>query len=267
MNFDCKNNDITRYLEQCGSTLKGSYWTSPFSKSAKHSISVFQARNGNVLWKCHATGESGGLNRLIEFSGIPFNSQFKPTVDFKASSSSNEVLCDYNLSNPRNVSYLENRGLSIPVCQAYLRQVKYRNQKGEFWGVAWKNNKNGWEIVSPTADFKAIKTCTNKAPTVINGAETSTVMVFEGMFDLLAYLTDKQTDLKGAVIVLNSWNMVNSIDWTIFNTIYFLGDNDSCGDKAIQVIRQQNQNTKDMRTIYKGFLDYNDYLKAKTTGE
>lgn len=268
--MDCNNNKITEYLEQNGSQFRNGYWTAPFPPfEKKHGVfSVFEARNGNFLCHYTPTGETFGLNELISRVGVPPDDDYVMKHD-NFNTTSTEVLNVFSLDFPNYLDYLESRKLDVRICCYFLKQVQYRNHKGKFMGIGFENNKGGYEITVPLE--RPFKTCTSKSFTHFSGSDSKKAYVFEGVYDLLAYSTDKQLDVSVSnfqfpcdVIVLNSVSTVRGVDWWHYDYIHYFGDNDTEGDKALEIIKEDNSDAViDQRYLYKDFKDYNDYLIYK----
>ena len=264
--MDINNNKITQYLEQNGSQFRNGYWTAPFPPfEKKHGVfSIFQATNGNFICKYLPTGESFGLNKLIDRIGVVVDEGYT-LKETNFNTTTTEIIADYDLSFPNYLEYLSNRKLDRAVCSRYLRQVQYRTEKGRFFGIGFKNDKGGYEITVPSASV--FKTCTSKQYSLIRGSDNKQVLVFEGVYDFLAYLTDRGIEsdtLPCDVVVLNSSSTASDFtSWNKYDVIHYLGDNDREGLRVLKMIKECNNNVIDHRSRYKDFKDYNDYLIYK----
>ena len=56
-------------------------------------------------------------------------------------------------------------------------------------------------------------------------------------------------------------NIKKSLDSYENIELYF--DNDEAGNRAVEIIRNENQNTEDCRVLYSGFKDLNDWMIHK----
>lgn len=158
--------------------------------------------------------------------------------------------------------YLKERGVDS-VANGLLWEVYYSNKlysdpKKLFYAIGWKNEKDNWEISSPKG-FKA--SIGNKDISIIPG-KVDHLVVFEGFFDFLSWLTlTKKVNLP-TVMVLNSVSLVKRAIEIMreFNKIDLYLDNDDAGKQCTSTIKEFFPYANDRATLYSGYKDYNEML-------
>lgn len=164
------------------------------------------------------------------------------------------------------VTYLKSRNIPLDIAQCYLNNVSFYLNGKHYFGLGWKNTKDGWELRN-----QHFKTATNKAYSLIQGTSNkSAVNVFEGMIDFLSALVYYGKDLPpNDTIILNSTSLVNSALGHIqcYDMANLYLDNDKAGNKATRHIQANHLKAIDRRDVfirgacpYTWFKDFNDYL-------
>ncbi len=139
-------------------------------------------------------------------------------------------------------------------------------------GFAFRNDKSGFEISIPNpkkgTTFKT--SIRPKAPTTYRALASSKVFVFEGMFDMLAWLEMQDTpEPEHNIVVLNSLSFCGEIVAKIIaakeqiETVILFLDNDEAGTKATQLKSEDLINAgftvRPMESLYQGYKDLSDY--------
>lgn len=166
------------------------------------------------------------------------------------------------------LEYLSDRCIPQDIACEFVREIHYINpgQEKEYFALGFKNDSGEYELrnkyiqgVSGKKDVTFLKT----------GPERTEVALYEGFFDFLSYASDcGKKSLRGAVIVLNSVNLLNRTLEILkngeFNRILLFFDNDKAGDLATMAILEKFPRAAvDMRHLYAGFKDYNDFWMNK----
>ncbi len=179
-----------------------------------------------------------------------------------------ELVTAERISKPALHCYLRDRGINPDIAKQYLKQVNFtvgNNPKTQY-ALGFANDVGGYEVRSSI--FKGF-VGTTKTLTSINLEAGRKVVVFEGFFDFLSFLTHQQIqDLKSSAIILNSTTqdrkakeILSSIP---FEKAYFFLDNDVTGRKTRDFLAQNlPYPTTDKSSIYKNFKDYNDLIMNK----
>ena len=130
------------------------------------------------------------------------------------------------------------------------------------FGIGFKNDSGGYEIRN-----KYSKICLGRkdVSTIKNGAES--LRVFEGFFDFLSFKNVENFLVKepSDYLISNSVSMISNIKNSLENyeniELYF--DNDDAGNRAVEMIKNENKNAEDCRVLYSDFKDLNDWLVHK----
>lgn len=169
------------------------------------------------------------------------------------------------LQNAALIEYLESRKLNVETSKIYLKEIYYRANKKNWFGVAFRNDKGGWETRS-----KYFKGCVmSKAITTIKIAENcQEVTLFEGFIDFLTILTEqKKKKLKTDAIILNSTSLIDeaikAIQDKSYTKVYTLLDNDETGKAAFEKIKNACDGVEDYSHLYQGYNDPNEKLMKK----
>ncbi|WP_345211768.1 toprim domain-containing protein [Mucilaginibacter gynuensis] len=168
-------------------------------------------------------------------------------------------------THPAITGYLQSRGI-LDEAKAYLSEVYYyvENKAGErklFFAAGWPNDFNGWEVRN-----KYFKGCLgNKAISFIPGNEKS-VAVFEGFLDFLSWKKE-YPEHDNSVIVLNSITMLpEAVERAKkFSSIDLYFDRDSAGFGVTKAFCLSLPYATDRSSLYTGYKDYNDMVKAHMT--
>jgi hypothetical protein len=156
--------------------------------------------------------------------------------------------------------YLYRRGLNYNLIAKYIHEVRYKNKGREYYGIGFKNNSGGYEIRNPLS-----KVCIGKKDISIIGNNSPVIGIFEGFIDFLSYicLFGEQTS---DYLVLNS---ISQTQKAIFyceqenKKVNLYLDNDQSGDTATSKFMRHGDKYEDMRSLYYGNKDLNDFLLAK----
>ena len=128
-----------------------------------------------------------------------------------------------------------------------------------YFGIGFKNDSDGYEIRNAYS-----KICLGKKDISIININSNSIRIFEGFFDFLSFKNVENYLEKEAsdCLILNSVSMIAKIKNTIKNyeniELYF--DNDEAGNRAVEMIKSENENAEDCRILYSDFKDLNDWL-------
>ncbi|WP_313492362.1 toprim domain-containing protein [Sphingobacterium multivorum] len=158
--------------------------------------------------------------------------------------------------------YLQERGVDS-IANGLLWEVYYSNKLYSdptklFYAIGWKNEKDNWEISSPKG-FKA--SIGNKDISIIPG-KVDHLVVFEGFFDFLSWLTLTKKENLPTVMVLNSISLVKRAIERMreFNKMDLYLDNDEVGKQCTSTIKTSYPYANDRANVYSGYKDYNEML-------
>ena len=177
------------------------------------------------------------------------------------------------LKNKFFVEYIKNRKISIAVAETYLSEVYYKvkdDQKKPYFGIGMQNASNGYEIKN--IHLNKYFCLGAKDISIIDNGYIDTFVVFEGMFDFLAFLTYYDKPIKSNVIILHSVanvsKVINHLPKDAKQVFLFL-DNDKAGQTTTDELSNHFKNfalVKDKRNIFAGYKDFAEFLE-KTTNQ
>ena len=254
-------------------TEKEAWFLNPFSKENHASFKINKNLN---YWYLFSEG-LGGNN--VNFMKKYLNASVKEVLEwaenqnfssFQQQKTSNsklenlsknyEIIEIKNVQHPALLEYLKERNVENQT--QFLQEIHYRMNDKNYFGIGFKNDSGGYEIRN-----KYSKICLGKkdVSTIKNGSEN--LKIFEGFFDFLSFknvenfLEKKPSDY----LILNSVSMIHNIKNSLGNygnfELYF--DNDEAGNRAVEMIENENKNVEDCRILYLGFKDLNDWLIHK----
>lgn len=170
-----------------------------------------------------------------------------------------------DLQHPALIRYVESRKITHQTAFSYLKEIHYKNAKGKFFGVGYKNDSEGYVLRS-----EGMKKPINLGKSGIKTFAVNSirsVSIFEGMFDFLSAIEHFKSRPRCTAIILNSvTNLSKAMPLLkIAETIYSYLDNDNAGQKATQKMRDGGLNVLDQSHVYSAhnFKDFNDFLVNK----
>ncbi len=202
------------------------------------------------------------VNYLLgeENSNLP---KFEPVVREK---NAIDIISVGEIKSPWLWDYIDEREIKPQIASKYLVELEFRFNYGKnpervSKALGFRNNSGGYEIRS-----RSLKISNSpKDITTFRGVENSNVYhVYEGFFSFLSDRPFNETKFTGNHVVLNSLSFLSQLlaflpaDSYIFSYL----DNDPAGDKATATIKE-SFNMQDMRGIYEGYNDLNDYICGK----
>ena len=162
-----------------------------------------------------------------------------------------------DIQHPALLEYLEKRKVENQI--EFLKEVHYQMKDKNYFGIGFKNDSGGYEMRNAYS-----KICLGKKDVTTIKNDSDDLRIFEGFFDFLSiknvekYLEKETSDY----IILNSVSMVKNIKNELGNyqniELYF--DNDEDGNRAVEMIKSENENAEDCRILYSDFKDLNDWL-------
>ena len=168
-----------------------------------------------------------------------------------------EIIDVKKIQHPALLDYLKNRYVEDQ--KKWVEEMHYRMNDKNHFGIGFKNDSGGYEIRNAYS-----KICLGKKDITSIKNDSKDVRIFEGFFDFLSfkkvenYLEKQRSDY----IILNSVFMINKIknDLGNYQNIELYFDNDDAGNRAVEIIKNENQNAKDCQALYSSFKDLNDWI-------
>jgi DNA primase len=246
------------------------WFLSPFGTENHSSFKLNKNLN---IWYLFSEG-IGGNN--VDFMKKYLNASIKEILEWAKkqnfSSFQNQNFPNQKIENlPKNYEIFDAKEIQHPALMEYLKkrkvenqiefldEIHYRMNDKNYFGIGFKNDSGGYEIRN-----KYSKICLGKKDisTMKNGS--GNLRIFEGFFDFLSFkIIEKSLENKPSdYMILNSVSMISTIKNSLENyekiELYF--DNDEAGNRAIEIIKNENSNAEDCRILYSEFKDLNDWL-------
>ena len=252
---------------------KEAWYLNPFATESQASFKINKSLN---KWYLFSEGIGGNnvdllkkyLNKTTsevliwaeDQSFSSFQNQNIPYQKFENSSKNYEILDVKEIQHPALLEYLRERKVENQT--QFLYEIHYRMKDKNNFGIGFKNDSGGYEIRN-----KYSKICLGRkdVSTIKNGAES--LRVFEGFFDFLSFKNVENFLVKepSDYLISNSVSMISNIKNSLENyeniELYF--DNDDAGNRAVEMIKNENKNAEDCRVLYSDFKDLNDWLVHK----
>ncbi|MBT9187767.1 toprim domain-containing protein [Zobellia russellii] len=246
------------------------YFISPFRDEKEPSFKVSIEKN---LWIDYANGVGGGVvDFIIKYYGFDIPTALQFLSERKGSFSSHpqnflrvvkepkvEIIDIRNIQHNGLIDYLDKRRVSLKIAQLICNEVHYSIKGRAYFSLGLKNSSGGWELRN-----KYFKNSTSpKDITLINNNKSSLV-VTEGMFDLLSLLTINPNLFSSAnVIVLNSTSMRDraKIEFHKYDFVDLYLDNDETGVRTTKYFLNRSVNCVDKSNLYQDYNDLNDFLR------
>ena len=248
---------------------KEAWFINPFSKENNASFKINKNLN---YWYLFSEG-IGGNN--IDFMKKYLNASTSEVLKWAENhnfSSFHQQTNNQKLFNlPKTYEILEMKDIQHPALIQYLKSRKVENQKHliqeihyqmnnkKYFGIGFKNDSEGYEIRN--AYFKI---CLGKKDITTIKNNSKSLRIFEGFFDFLS-LKNIEKSLENEpsdYMILNSVSMIHKIKNSLENyekiDLYF--DNDEAGNRAVEIVRNENNSAEDCRILYSNFKDLNDWL-------
>lgn len=266
---------LTHHYNQAGEVRRNDVWfKAPNREETKPSLKINRLEN---VWYDFGSGKGGraidlvcylsGVSvagALLILSGIaPAPVEYFSFDEQNSANSSIEIKHIQPLQNKALIQYVESRNISAKVAGKYLGEAYYRTNKKNYFALAFKNDKGGFELRNKY--FKGGSS--PKAITTIPGI-TNSVNLFEGFMDFLSALTYfNSPHAKNTSIILNSLNNINDrflADLSKFTRINLYLDNDQAGQGASRrIIKLYPDSINQAETIFPNYKDFNGLLTSK----
>ena len=275
--------DMVVYLSSLGIEpvkIRGNdYWyLSPLRIEKTASFKINRKMNA---WYDHGIGKGGNIidfatlhhdctvAEFLRLVGDPY-SFYQPFVSMAkippVPESKIEVLQYQPLVALELLRYLQERRIPQAIACQYCGEVSYRFTQKEYYGIGFRNDLGGFEIRNRY--FKG--SSSPKGITHLkNGGKT--LIVFEGFFDFLSYLTITAA-LDQPIqdyLILNGLAFVE-LALPILHTyelVRLFLDNDRAGQNASSFICSQSEHFQDESSMYQRYKDLSDFLNCKPVSE
>ena len=244
-------------------------------------INLVQQLNPN--WTAHQVLSS--LERQIKELHLEFNEDFNARLQEEESKRrwlegkraereaflNQETVVDIikPLSHPHLLNYVIQRHIDLNIAQTYCKEVHYTIRSKSYYAIAFMNVANGME-----ARNKFNKRCIGKKSISViypMGTPQKQCCVFEGFFDMLAYLTLEANVPDSGIPIgkpcdLYVLNGVGEIKLLLpylngYDSIHSFLDNDKAGKLATDaIIKTYPEVSVNESQRYSEYNDLNDFL-------
>lgn len=253
---------------------KEAWFLNPFAKENHASFKINKNLN---YWYLHSEG-IGGKN--IDFMKRYLNASVSEVLlwaenqslsSFHQQNISNsklenlsknyEVIEIKNVQHPALLEYLNERKVANQ--NQFLYEIHYRINDKNYFGIGFKNDSGGYEIRNK---YSKISLGKKDISTIKN--DSNSLRIFEGFFDFLSFknLENELEKQPSDYLILNSVSMIHNIKNSLgkYEKVELYLDNDEAGNRALEIISNEIQNSKDCRAFYSKFKDLNEYLNHQT---
>ena len=161
------------------------------------------------------------------------------------------------IQHPALIQYLKSR--KVENQKHLIYEIHYQMNNKNYFGIGFKNDSGGYEIRNAYS-----KICLGKKDISSIKNHSKSVRIFEGFFDFLSFKNVENYLEKepSNYLILNSLSMISKIKNSLENyekiDLYF--DNDEAGNRAVEIIKNENNEAEDCRVLYSDFKDLNDWL-------
>lgn len=155
------------------------------------------------------------------------------------------------------IDYLETRKISISTARSICKEVHFILNEKNYFSIGLKNNSLGWELRN-----KYFKSGSSPKDISLIKNNSTTLLVTEGMFDMLSLLEmDNSLIKKADLLILNSCSfheklMDNKKD---YDGIHLYLDHDETGRKITDKFVNEQMNFQDCSKLYFGYNDVNEW--------
>lgn len=164
----------------------------------------------------------------------------------------------HRISHPALSSYLARRML-LPVADE-VSEVHYTDNDRNYFGVGFKNDSGGYEV----SNGLKFKRCLGSKDITSFRGQHDVLRIFEGWADYLSFkvLARPESFKASDFIILNSVSLANRVinGCDRYRRVELYLDNDPAGDRTTGDFCQVLPNASDMRVLYSGHKDLNEFL-------
>lgn len=251
---------------------KEAWFINPFSKEIDASFKINKNLN---YWYLFSEG-IGGNN--INFMKRYLNASISEVLNWAENqnfSSFHQQSGNYKLFNlPKTYKIIGVKEIQHPALIQYLKSRKVEDQKHlvseihyqmndkKYFGIGFKNDSDGFEIRNAYS-----KICLGKKDITTIKNNSKSLLIFEGFFDFLSFKNIEKSleNETSDYMILNSVSMINKIKNSLkyYEKIDLYFDNDDAGNRAVEIVENENNEAEDCRVLYSDFKDLNDWLIHK----
>lgn len=279
---EAKKKDLVSVFSGYGIPLKKeartrNWYLTPFGNESNPSCLINKQNN---TWRDYSANKGGDvIDFVMEYEGLSFRDAISKLVDgvvpIKTHDASDishiktgiHIIDESEITNQSLLLYAESRGISHNVLKQYCREVEFVYEDWDHVShsaIGFKNDKGGWELRSPSQKVGN----SPKYWTTIRRESSKGALIFEGFFDFLSHvmLTNNE-DYSVKYLdcyILNGlafapW-LKEDLDIYPFVGVYL--DHGIAANEVMETYFQEDR-YHDLRSLYDGFGDYNEFWKHK----
>ena len=249
------------------------WYSSPLHEEKTPSFKINTKIN---RWYDHGLQKGGNI---IDFIAIKFNYTIPEVLKFLENYSNESI---FSFQKQKNITsnfsetetkvniikvteiqhyalkeYLENRKIYHYENEPNLKEVHYEINGKKYFGIGFQNRSNGFEIRS-----KYAKICIGKKDItlIVKGDKNKkTIRIFEGFTDYISFKSLEKN--SSDYLILNSVALISRCEFlSNYDEIEVYLDYDSAGDKYTEMLKSKYLNVIDMRSLFFGYKDLNEWL-------
>lgn len=241
------------------------FYFSPFREEKHPSFIV----NSSNQWHDFGSGEHGTLIDLVmKLNNCSVNDALKYIENSSCFFSFHKQNCVEKsnikirqvkpyVTHKALLDYLKSRAIEPNKVKNEIKEIWYTNGNKIFFGIAFKNNLNGYEIRNKFDKRSIIK---KDITSIYNGADR--IVMFEGFFDYLSYLMLGWNKVQTDYLILNSVAMFKRAIPILkkYKEKYSYLDNDKAGKECFEKIKNEVPGLVNRSDSFSHYNDLNDYL-------
>lgn len=161
-------------------------------------------------------------------------------------------------NNQAITDYIHSRKIEMEIAQKFLCEIYYQVSGKHYFGVGFRNDSNGYEVRN-----KYFKGCIGKKDITHFQNGSSTLNIFEGIFDFLSWWQLNNSCQNNIdTIILNSLSLLHNTEESlkIYETVHYYFDNDTAGIDAGVWLQENVPKAIDHRMEYIFFKDLNEFF-------
>jgi len=274
---DARQIDMVDYLSKLGhspSKIRSfDYWyLSPLRDEKTPSFKINRKLN---CWYDHGIGKGGNL---IDFAILYHNctvgeflhqvngiSSFHLPLPLASKENEDNVESKIEILSERTISsfalkrYLSHRRIPIAIAKEYCKEVSYKLNDKEYYGIGFKNDAGGYELRN---QYYKSSSAPKDIKTFHYGAKEA--IVFEGFFDFLSFISIQKNlqSINANYVVLNSISFFEKARPFMeqHEQIKLYLDQDKTGQNYSSYALSLSRKYKDESQLYKNHKDLNDWV-------
>ncbi len=206
------------------------------------------------------------VEELSQFAGLESKPHFSFSGPIRSQPTEAVIRSIKLLSNAQLIRYVESRRISYPVARRYCQEIYYQQGEKNLYALGFANQKGGYALRNGVGVKRNIGPA---AYTLIEAPTTSSINVFEGMFDFLSALEyyGRQTPHFPTLVLNSTTNLESALPlFGKFERVNAYLDNDKAGKAALERLAATGNDVVDRSGLYAQHKDFNEFwLESSST--